>query len=44
MREREGEREKGERQKKEDRRDHRQEKNLTRILAAVVGEKEKDRT
>ena len=41
----ERERERGGRQKKEkNRRDHRQERNLTRILATVVGEKEKDRT
>ena len=40
------ERERGWRQKKkkrENRRDHRQERNLTRILAAVIGEKEKDK-
>ena len=37
-----GRRKRGGRQKKEkNRRDHRQERNLTRILATVVGEKEK---
>ena len=28
---------------REDKRDHRQERNLTRILASVIGEKEKDK-
>jgi hypothetical protein len=35
--------ERGGRQKKENRRDHRQERNLTRILASVVREREKER-
>jgi hypothetical protein len=38
------EKERGGIQKKEDRRDRRQEKNLTRILATVVGEKEQTRS
>ena len=36
-------RERREAEEREDKRDHRQEKNLTRILAAVIGEKEKDK-
>ena len=35
------ERERWEAQERKNRRDHRQERNLTRILATVVGEKEK---
>ena len=35
------ERERWEAQERKNRRDHRQERNLTRILAKVVGEKEK---
>ena len=39
--EREKERERREAEEREDERDCRQERNLTRILAAVIGEKEK---